>query len=407
MVDNSKEAVTTGSKPSAEAPVTGSANKSDNKVSSAQSSVVVGDKDKEKERSIPPNTAAIVVHIRLTPNSPSVDGITTETTSTTLPTAKKSGSTDTTRVEVKTVDDVFYELRRRGFVVESCASDDVYTNKDINATAASTTTPTNSSTKPKKPVPVNYWILVSFSPKLLIRLAALKSYPTTFFNKYTPLQKLQLVQFGIEMIMKVKAPLFIVDAWSAHDPKLVKTLFDSQEVSAEQDVIGTPDSTRLKIMLNKKKKKKSLLIGKQLESVYQYFGPQVAIYFGFLNYYTNALIIPSVIGVAVFIHQYFTNEIDTEYVPFFVVLLSIWATWFIQSWKSKCSEYCYSWDTFGIEDLELDRELAKVRYLTMNKIYFYTAINPNNLLYLILSNRRPLRKTILVRCVCYSLFCLL
>jgi hypothetical protein len=329
--------------------------------------------EKDKDRSIPVNTAAIVVHVQFTPSlgdEKSADSQKASDAPNKENASDKKSKEDKTRVEIQKIDDVFYEFRRRGFIVECCVSDDAQTLKENGDLP--TESKAAATVKPKaKPAPINYWILVTLSPKLLVRLAVLRSFPVAYFSKYSPLQKLQLVQSGIELIMKAKTELFIIDAWNAHDPKVVDALFQRKnEVPVDQDVIGTPDDVRLKVMMNNKKKKRNVLIGKQLEAVYQYFGPQVAIYFGFLNYYTNALIIPSAVGAGVFIHQYFSGAIDTEYVPFFVVLLSIWSTWFLQSWKSKCSEYCYNWETFGTEELDLDRQLAKVSPALPVRIYF-------------------------------------
>ncbi len=345
---------------------------------------------RSNDRMIPANTAGIIVHVKLIPNS---DGKGQENSAgEKLEQDNPKEQSNTSAQKVTSIDHVFFQLRRRGFVVESCASDDIYVNQTSDAPEPASA----SVKKPSKPKPVNYWVLVTFSPKLLVRLAVIKTFPITRFGKYSPLQKLQLIQSGIELILKSKSELFIIDAWVAHDPKRLHVLFNKVDnETTDHDNISTPDNVRLKYMLNKSTKKINILIGTQLEAVYEYYGPQIGIYFGFLNYYTNALIIPSVAGTVVFIHQYFTNAIDTEYVPFFVIMLSIWSTWFVQSWKSKCSEYCYNWDTFGIEELELDKELAKV----IDKMQWFRFISFARFY------RLHLKNIILVQCDCYFRSC--
>lgn len=75
----------------------------------------------------------------------------------------------------------------------------------------------------------------------------------------------------------------------------------------------------------------------------KYFGEQIGFYFAFLQFYSAALLVPAICGVAFFIWQAVTEKIDIAGLPAFALLVSIWATLFLELWKRKESIYKYKW----------------------------------------------------------------
>lgn len=59
-----------------------------------------------------------------------------------------------------------------------------------------------------------------------------------------------------------------------------------------------------------------------LGDIKEYFGESIALYFAFLEYYTFALVVPSVLGLF--------GYIFTETVPFFCIFNVIWVTVFLE-----------------------------------------------------------------------------
>uniref|UniRef100_A0AAR5PLA5 Anoctamin n=2 Tax=Dendroctonus ponderosae TaxID=77166 RepID=A0AAR5PLA5_DENPD len=79
----------------------------------------------------------------------------------------------------------------------------------------------------------------------------------------------------------------------------------------------------------------------------EYFGESIALYFAFLEYYTLALVVPSVLGLF--------GYIFTETVPFFCIFNVIWVTLFLEVWKRKSNELAFKWGTIGMTSLDEPR----------------------------------------------------
>lgn len=70
-----------------------------------------------------------------------------------------------------------------------------------------------------------------------------------------------------------------------------------------------------------------------------YFGETIALYFSFLEFYTQYLIPPAVIG---FLYFCFFPAGNTDNVVF-AILNVIWATVFLELWKRKGATIVYQW----------------------------------------------------------------
>ena len=78
-----------------------------------------------------------------------------------------------------------------------------------------------------------------------------------------------------------------------------------------------------------------------LDDIREYFGETIALYFGFLGFYSLALV-PPVLLVVVFAlsgaHEQTKNTV-------FAILNLIWGTVFLEAWKRRCSEISFKWGT--------------------------------------------------------------
>lgn len=92
-----------------------------------------------------------------------------------------------------------------------------------------------------------------------------------------------------------------------------------------------------------------------LDDIREYFGETIAMYFGFLGFYSMCLV-PPVLLVVVFAlsgaHEQTKNTV-------FAILNLVWGTVFLEAWKRRCSEISFRWGTLksgiGTEEVEEPR----------------------------------------------------
>ncbi len=58
--------------------------------------------------------------------------------------------------------------------------------------------------------------------------------------------------------------------------------------------------------------------------VKNYLGERITFYFAFVSYYFEWLLIPALIGLAVFVHQAVVGDPDVVYLPAYGVLVAFW-----------------------------------------------------------------------------------
>jgi hypothetical protein len=127
---------------------------------------------------------------------------------------------------------------------------------------------------------------------------------------------------------------------------------------------------------------KELHKGLQLNPVNDYFGSSIALYFGWLQFYTNYLYIPAIAGILLFCHQYYTGKVcpiilsvlkcadrraahlhvlqaDSMWVPCFMVLLTVWGEMFLAMWDRRNVELTFAWGVMDQDELHMSKELAK------------------------------------------------
>ena len=82
------------------------------------------------------------------------------------------------------------------------------------------------------------------------------------------------------------------------------------------------------------------------ETIRDYFGEQIGIYFSFLGFYTKALILPAAVGLIYFLLETFVGHLPHGY-AFFAIFNLFWTTLFLEAWKRKCNAKAFHWGTYG------------------------------------------------------------
>lgn len=177
-------------------------------------------------------------------------------------------------------------------------------------------------------------IAVCMSRKLTAKLAAENDLPVQPIVKYSLFNQLTMANQAAAIIKRTTA-LNAKDSWVAHDKHQHEL-----EAALEKTTIRDPN--------------KALLL------INGYYGSQIALYYGFLTFYINSLVLPMVAGGLLFLYQMIYNEVDCAWLPVFCLGSTIWSTFFLETWKGRCAELAYAWGVYGWEDKELTEELARV-----------------------------------------------
>ncbi|KAL1123938.1 hypothetical protein AAG570_001708 [Ranatra chinensis] len=84
------------------------------------------------------------------------------------------------------------------------------------------------------------------------------------------------------------------------------------------------------------------------ETIREYFGESIALYFQFLGFYTYALLVPMILGFV----QLLTSSGTLVY---FSIINVIWAALFLELWRRKCTELAFTWGTISMTSLDEPR----------------------------------------------------
>lgn len=176
---------------------------------------------------------------------------------------------------------------------------------------------------------------VSMSKRLIAKLAAESNVPILPIYEYAPLVQVNLANQATHIIMRA-ASIKHKSCWVAHDERV----------------------NEIAVKMSGPKKD----LGAAIVLINGYYGSQVALYFGFLKFYTKNLIPAMLGGSLLFSHQLLYNQIDSVWLPIFCIGITLWGTCYLESWKRHCAELAYAWGVYGSEDRDLTAELAKVQY---------------------------------------------
>lgn len=163
--------------------------------------------------------------------------------------------------------------------------------------------------KPVEPSKIGSAVL-SFSSVLKVKLAVTANNNLGGGNDRS-------VSDAVELLTRCKGIEF-EEAWLAHNPNKIHALMQA-------------DSAQSLVLMS------------------DYFGSEIAFYMEWLKFYTGYLTIPALTGTSLFALQYFRDELDSKWNPLFNIIMCIWGSLFIESWKRRSSELSNAWD---VEDAE-------------------------------------------------------
>lgn len=89
------------------------------------------------------------------------------------------------------------------------------------------------------------------------------------------------------------------------------------------------------------------------DSIRNYFGETIGLYFSFLYCYTNTLLPLALVAGAIFIYETVSGNFDTYLIPILAVLTSIWSDVFLKVWSRKNMELSVRWGTVDYERSEV------------------------------------------------------
>lgn len=92
-----------------------------------------------------------------------------------------------------------------------------------------------------------------------------------------------------------------------------------------------------------------------LDKIASYFGEEVAFYFGFMQFYASWLILPSILGIFLFVSQLLAGTIDVFMVPVYSLSVALWSIVFLEMWRAKNMELAHRWGVLNFEQEEATR----------------------------------------------------
>lgn len=86
-----------------------------------------------------------------------------------------------------------------------------------------------------------------------------------------------------------------------------------------------------------------------VNSIREYYGDEVAIYFEWMNYFQKWLLIPAVLAVIVFVgDSFFFDYTVSPLAGIFSVFMAIWGTLYITNWRRHTYELNTLWDDYVV-----------------------------------------------------------
>ncbi|KAJ1492587.1 calcium-activated chloride channel-domain-containing protein [Baffinella frigidus] len=103
-----------------------------------------------------------------------------------------------------------------------------------------------------------------------------------------------------------------------------------------------------------------------LDQIRNYFGDQIAMYFGFLGFYTRWLTFPAIVGLAFQLWSWISPETGYKWgLVAYCVFIPIWAFLMIRFWERKEHALAYYWFT---SDLSSEEKVRREFYLRLDAI---------------------------------------
>jgi len=93
-----------------------------------------------------------------------------------------------------------------------------------------------------------------------------------------------------------------------------------------------------------------------VDSVKDYFGEKIGMYFLWIGYYTSWLSSAAFVGfVAWIVLAAWGNDPNTPFMPYFAAFMGMWSTLYLSYWRRKEKLYAMRWGMYGFKDSEQDR----------------------------------------------------
>lgn len=93
----------------------------------------------------------------------------------------------------------------------------------------------------------------------------------------------------------------------------------------------------------------------KVDSVKDYFGEKIALYYVFIAHYSLWLLIPSITGLAFQLVVWATSDTSSPVLPFYSLLITVWSVFMLEYWKRKENITSLRWGTIGFEKKEPER----------------------------------------------------
>lgn len=196
--------------------------------------------------------------------------------------------------------DVAFELRRRGFLVQS---EEMVGEKKVFA--------------------------VSMAKRLVVKLSLHEEIPLKPIKKYSAYQSLLLANAAIAVILRASS-IRASAAWVAHDESHSTALTTTYGNEAE------------------------------LTSLCNYFGPHVSLQFGIISFNRYHLTSVSVIGLVLFLQRAAFGDFPAAWMYVFCIYLALWGSYHLQRWKQRQNSLLFMWGVLGADADALDAEWSKV-----------------------------------------------
>jgi len=107
--------------------------------------------------------------------------------------------------------------------------------------------------------------------------------------------------------------------------------------------------------------------GRNIDKVRDYFGERIAMYFLFMSHLTKWLVLPSLVGIILWVLDMIIQTPDNFTSIFVCVGMGLWTSSFIHFWRRKANKHALKWGTFY---------MGKVMETTRPEFYGVSRINP-------------------------------
>jgi hypothetical protein len=90
----------------------------------------------------------------------------------------------------------------------------------------------------------------------------------------------------------------------------------------------------------------------ETESIKNYFGEKIGLYFEWLGFYTTWLIVAAIVGAFMWINVASANNPNAPDIPYFAGFMAAWATFYLEFWKRREKYTAMKWGMIGFEEEE-------------------------------------------------------